>query len=402
IRQFADRAFRRPATKEELNRLNDFYQLRISKGSAPLAAYKDTLKTILCSPGFLYLQPVRQSNRVQPHGVATRLSYFLSSSTPDAQLSESATDQSILDREVRAKHAMRLLNTETRERFVHEFLDSWLNLRTLGEMPPDRALFWQYYAWDLRSDALAETRSFFDDLIQRNASADSLLDSEHAFLNRDLAILYDMPDAVPATDPRPDRIRRVALSDNQRGGLLGQSSVLTVTANGIETSPITRGVWMLENIIGLPTPPPPEDVPAIDPDVRGATSIRNLLEKHRESDACYQCHRRIDPMGFALEAYDPIGVIRSRYTNKSKIDTAGELPSGDRFSDIRQLKQLLLQRKRFVVRTLVERLFAYALGRPLDPINQQYVDAVLQQTQPEGYRLRDLIVAVVKSPLFTQ
>ncbi|MEM9646770.1 MAG: DUF1588 domain-containing protein, partial [Planctomycetota bacterium] len=173
-----------------------------------------------------------------------------------------------------------------------------------------------------------------------------------------------------------------------------------VTANGIETSPVVRGVWMLENILGTPTPSPPDDVPAIDPDVRGASSIRDRLERHREDASCFQCHRRIDPLGFALEAFDPIGRLRTRYENKVSVDTAGQLPSGEKFADMGQLKKHLVERKDFFIRVVTENLITYGLGRRLEPLDRPQVNAICDRVASEDSPMRSLIEEVVVSEMF--
>jgi hypothetical protein len=265
-------------------------------------------------------------------------------------------------------------------------------------MPPDRTTFRDYYADDLQAAMLRETRLFARDLIDRNASVLEFLDAEHSFLNRNLAKLYGIVDRVPAEDGHV--FRRVVLNNPNRGGLLGQGSVLTVTANGIETSPVTRGVWLMENFLGTAPPPPPDDVPPIDPDVRGAKSIRELLAKHRETPACYDCHRRIDPLGFALENFDPIGRWRTRYGRELEIDASGELPDGERFESVAGFKKQLLARSDTFVRALTNRLMTYACGRRMEALDRPEIDRVIERTRREGLGFRSLIEQVVLSDAF--
>jgi hypothetical protein len=316
---------------------------------------------------------------------------------PDASLREIADAQG-LDREALLEQTRRLLADGKSDAMVAGFTDAWLNLRALGEMPPDRDQFWRYYASNLQPDMKQETRTFLRHLIDENASIVRWLDADYSFINRDLAKLYGVVDQVPADDA--DVFRKVVFSDRRRGGLLGQASVLTVSANGIETSPVVRGVWMLENVLGTPPPPPPDDVPAIDPDVRGATSVRDLLEKHRASAACNECHRKIDPLGFALECFDPIGELRTRYENKAAIDTSGKLPSGQAFGGVAELKTLLMQRRAFFARAFTEKLFAYALGRRIELSDRATIDAILERLAANEYPTRELIEQIVISDLF--
>jgi hypothetical protein len=265
-------------------------------------------------------------------------------------------------------------------------------------MAPDRGGFARYYAQNLQPAMKRETQLFTRDLIDRNETIVRFLDSDYTFANRPLARLYGMEDAVEAATGH--EFHRVTFNGPQRGGLLGQGSVLTVSANGIETSPVTRGVWVLENILGTPPAPPPDNVPPIDPDVRGAKSMRELLAKHRDNAACYECHRKIDPLGFALENFDPIGAWRTTYEKGTPIDSSGELPGGQRFQDVGELKKVLVNRKDQFARMLTERLLGYACGRRIEPLDRPAVDRVLVAAKEHNYRFRDLIEQVVLSQTF--
>jgi hypothetical protein len=263
-------------------------------------------------------------------------------------------------------------------------------------MPPDRKDFEKYYAKGLEHAFKVETRLFMRDLIERDASIINFLDAHYSILNQPLATHYGLGDLG---DPaRAHEFRKVALPDSRRGGLLGMGSVLTVSANGIETSPVVRGVFVLENILGTPPPPPPDNVPAIDPDVRGAKTIRELVSKHRESPNCYGCHQKIDPLGFALENFDPVGAWRTSY-GKTPIDTAGELPSGEKFSDVTGLKQVLVKRQNIFARMLTDRLLTYACGRRIGALDDPSVEKIVAELPPRQHGLRSLIEAVVTSEL---
>jgi hypothetical protein len=399
VEQFASRAYRRPIKTSEIDRLMPVYASRIVDGREPFGAFKDTLKTVLCSPAFLYLSPdcAAESDQISQHALASRLSYFLTGSMPDADL-RSLADANRLDRNQLLIQTRRLLKSEKSDGLIAGFTDAWLNLRALGEMPPDRDAFWLYYASDLKPDMKRETQLFLRDLIDADAPITRWLDADYSFINRDLAKLYGVTDQVPPQSAA--EFRKVTFDDRRRGGLLGQASVLTVSANGIETSPVVRGVWMLENVLGMPPPVPPDDVPAIDPDVRGAKSIRDLLDKHRTSAACNECHRKIDPLGFALECYDPIGSIRTRYENKVEIDTSGKLPSGEVFEDVGELKELLLKRKTFFARSFTEKLLAYALGRRIELSDRSEIDAIVDGLSEADYPARSLIERIVLSDVF--
>ena len=400
ISRFASRAFRRPARDDEIDRLMQLVEQRRAQGHSPLQAFKDALKTVLCSPAFLYLQPVEgeQDDAARNFAIASRLSYFLWASMPDERLTQLAESGEIAEPGVLRSEVRRLLSSPKSDAMVDGFLDSWLNLRALGEMPPDRQAFEQYYARGLEDEMREETRRFMRHLIDDNRSILDFLAADYSFVNRDLAKLYEVADQVPAD--RGHQFQQIYFRQPYRGGLLGQASVLTVTANGIETSPVTRGVWLLENILGTPPAPPPDDVPAIDPDVRGATSIRDLLAKHRSTAACNGCHRKIDPLGFALESFDPIGGWRTRYDNKAKIDTSGELPGGQSFEDVAGLKRILLERESFFARLLTQKLLEYAIGRRLEPLDRPAVENIADALAKDNYPLRTLIEEVVASDLF--
>jgi len=404
IRNFATKAFRRPANSTSVDSLIALYDRRVAEGHSPLNAYKDTLKAILCSPEFLYFSPPNETEgqRLDDFALAERLAYFLTSSMPDERLFELAAAGRLHEPSVLRDEARRLLAEDDSDRFIADFLDNWLKLRSLGSMPPDMQKFRDYYAAGLEAEMKQETQLFVRNLIDRNESTLALLNANYSFVNRDLAKLYGVEDQIPAE--QAGEFHRVVFRNRSRGGLLGQASVLTVTANGIETSPVVRGVWLLENILGTPTPPPPDDVPAIDPDVRGATTIRDQLDKHRQLATCNQCHRKIDPLGFALEGFDPIGRARTHYDSRRRIpiETSGVLPGGKEFSGPAELKTLLLDQQEFFVRTVTNRLLTHALGRHPEASDRGAIDSLLANLRAENYPLQDLLLEIVSSDLFQQ
>lgn len=399
LQSFATRAYRRPATQDEVDRLVAVAEKRVSTGHSPLDGFKAALKAALCSPGFVYLSQETQgdSKKLGGYALASRLSYFLWSTMPDDELIKLAASGEVTKPEVLLAQTRRMLKDKRSDAFVAGFLDSWLNLRNLGGMPPDRKEFEEYYAKGFQDAFNTETRLFMRDLIDRDASLVNFLDSDYSFLNQPLATHYELGElGVPA---KAHEFRKVSFKTDKRGGLLGMGSVLTITANGIETSPVTRGVFLLENILGTPPPPPPDDVPAIDPDVRGAKSIRELLSKHRESPNCYGCHQKIDPLGFALENFDAIGDWRPRI-GKTKIDSSGELPSGEKFEDVAGLKKILVQRKDLFARMLTERLLTYACGRRMEALDEATIERIVADLPKREYGLRSLIESVITSEPF--
>jgi hypothetical protein len=398
LTRFASRAYRRPAEAEEIDRLMRLISLRRQSGRSPLEAYRDGLSAVLCAPGFLY-QEERGNARLSPYALASRLSYFLWSSMPDQQLLDLAAAGKSHEPAVLTAQAQRLLADSRSAAFIDGFLDSWLTLRDLGSMPPDRSKFDDYYRFDLASAMQHETRLFTRHLLDNNQSIVNFLDSDFTFVNKVLAKHYGLE------PPQGSGFERVSLRDRRRGGLLGQASVLTVTANGIDTSPVVRGVWLLENIFGTPPSPPPPDVEPLDPDIRGATTIREQLQKHRSVASCYDCHRKIDPPGFALENFDAIGTWREHYGQSDgktalAIDSSGQYPDGQEFADIVGLKALLTARVDPFARCLTEKLLAYSLGRTLEAGDRPHVDRIVADAKAKGYGLKDLLLLIAQSEPF--
>ncbi|MBL8210675.1 MAG: DUF1592 domain-containing protein [Bryobacterales bacterium] len=399
LERFAGRAYRRPARPDEVGRLMAVVGKRKQQGRSDWDAFKDGLKAAMASPAFLYLSETDSTKgRLPADALASRLSYFLWSSMPDAELRRAASDGSLLRPDVLQAQVARLLVSPRSQAFVEGFLDSWLNLRALGDMPPDRDQFERYYAADLQAAMKKETQLFLRYLLDQNRSVLEFVNSDTTFVNKPLAQLYGLKETF--APEQAHLFRQVRLSDPVRGGLLGQGSVLTVSANGIETSPVTRGIWVLENILGTPPAPPPDNVPPIDPDVRGAKSIRDLLSKHRENATCFACHQKIDPLGFALENFDPIGAWRTKYPNGATVDAAGQLTDGKAFRDLGELKKILADRKTEFTRMLASRLLTYACGRRMEPADRPRLDRIVERAAAKGYGFRDLLEQAVLSDIF--
>ena len=401
VREFASRAFRRPVKTVEVEHYAAFIRERIRNGEAPGRAIKWGLAAVLTSPRFLHLDEGddEKEAKLKPFELASRLSYFLWSSMPDAPLLQAAMSGKLSEREELARQVQRMLRDDKARAFVEHFTDCWLRIDLLGSMPPDSKTFETYYRDRLEPLFKQETRLFFADLLKKNGSILNLLDSDYTFLNDALAAHYGIRGV------EGEHFRRAALlPEHRRGGLLGQGSVLTLTANGIETSPVVRGVWVLENLLGAPPPPPPPDVEPIEPDTRGVTTIRQQLDKHRNVAACADCHQKIDPAGFALEFFDPIGGYRSRYPARrgkgAPVDGAGKLPSGESFEDERGLKRLLLARKERFAEALTEKLLTYATGRSMTFRDQPEIKKLAGECGENGYGLRDLMIAIVVSETF--
>ncbi|MEM1225163.1 MAG: DUF1592 domain-containing protein [Planctomycetota bacterium] len=405
LQAFAHRAFRRPLENTDRVRIESLYQQRLDEGATPRQAALDTVKLILCSPSFLYLQELTDDGDTQlnDHDLATRIAYALWAAPPDDRLMALADEGRLGDDAVLRREVRRMLSDDRIDAFAEAFLDNWLGLRDIGSAPPSRPKNKDYYGRNLPVAMKDEVRLFFRDLLDRNASALDLLSSQHTFVNVDLAELYGLPDAE--TLRQADGFRRVSLPDaNQRGGLLGMAAVLTVSANGVETSPVTRGVWVLENVLGDTPPPPPDEVPAIDASIAGAKTIREKLARHREDQACNVCHRKIDPMGFSLETFDPIGRWRDRYRpdkgTQVEVDASGRFPSGELYANFAEFKEILLAtRTEPFLRHLVETLLAYTTGRLMEPVDRYAVDDILLVADAAENGLRSLVENALLSPI---
>ena len=360
-----------------------------------MRALRTGYAAILCSPRFLYL--VEEPGLLDQYALAARLSYFLWSAMPDDRLRAHAAAGRLSDTEVLQAEVGRLLDDPRADAFVLHFAERWLRLDKLSESPPEHGgPFRIYHDRQLERHLVAQTSAFFGDLLARNGPLDDLIHSEYTFLNEPIATTFYRRD-----DVRGEFLRRVPTNDPRRGGILTQPSVMTATANGVDTSPVVRGVWLLESVLGTPPAPPPPDVEPLPPDLRGAASIREQLELHREQETCASCHRKIDPLGFAFENFNPIGQWRERYPGtKAPIDPSSTFPERLPIEDIVGLKQHLLGRRELVARSLAETMLAYASGRLLEPTDRGEVDRVVAGLADRGYGLRDLVRLVVASELF--
>ena len=404
---FAAKAYRRPLQDTDRASVRAMYEKRIAEKASSRQAALDVVKLILCSPSFLYLSEVTQEGdrRLQPYDLATRLAYALWAAPPDETLFASAASGKLTSDAELKKQIDRLLGDDRLEGFINGFLDSWLNLRELGGMPPPRESNRAYYAEDLPASMKTEARLFFRDMLKDDLPVTQFLRADHTFVDKKLAKLYDLPEQK--TLRLADGFQKVSLKgDTHRGGLLGMAAVLTVSANGVETSPVIRGAWVSENILGVKPPPPPDVVPAIEPDVSGTTTIRERLAKHSTDRACAECHRKIDPLGFSLESFDPVGRWRVTYAKPKKgpapkIDTAGEFASGEKYPDFAGFRDLLHdKRDEQFTRHLIRSLLAYSTGRLMEPTDEFAVDRIHKKVKEQGLGLRSLVVECLTSDVF--
>ncbi len=413
---FLKKAYRRPVPEGEVERFAKVADQAMAAGYSFTDAMISAYSAVLVSPAFVTLE--EQLGHLDSYALASRLSYFLWNTEPDAALMQLAAGNRLQDPAVLRAQTMRLLEDERSQRFVTAFLDYWLDLRKLNNVSPDENLYPDYYLDDyLVESAGDETRAFFTAMLRDNLPARNVVASDFAMLNERLADLYGIPGVQGSA------LRRVALpADSVRGGMVTQASVLKVTANGTTTSPVLRGVWINERILGRLVPPPPSGVPPVEPDVRGTKTIRDQLAQHRSQTFCKSCHARIDPPGFALESFDVAGAGREKYRavgGEGKraegvgknghlfefryalpVDPSGTLPDGRLFADVRELKNLLLADERQIARNLASQLVVYATGSPVRFGDRPRLEAILDRTKNSGYGTADLIDAVIQSELF--
>jgi hypothetical protein len=395
--EFAQRAFRRPVTSAEVQPYIDFVYRSLDDGESFATALRGGYRGLLCSPRFMYFQEL--PGKLDDYAVASRLSYLVWNSMPDAELFRLADSGSLTDRSILDGQVQRMLVDPRGKNFVKDFADQWLDLSEIDFTEPDRRMFGKF---DLvvQSAMLAETQAFLQTLIDEDLSATQLIDSDFTYLNSRLARYYQL-EGVSG-----DTLQRVTLpEDSVRGGLLGQGAILKVTANGTTTSPVIRGVWVSERLLGKEIPSPPNGVPAIEPDIRGAKTIREQLAKHKSIDACASCHKHIDPPGFALENFDPAGNWRSRYLTSSRkpgaeVDASYELPDGRAFNDINQFRKRILENPEVLAHNFVIHLITYGTGAPVQFSDRQQIDQIVEATAKSSYGFRSLISATVTSPIF--
>jgi hypothetical protein len=415
LREFLRQACRRPAGEAELKRFLPVIKSALRQGNSFTDAMLAGYTAVLCSPGFLYLE--EKPGPLDGYALGERLAYFLWNSPPDDELRRVAARGRLRDPVVLRAQTERLLADPKSERFVEAFLDYWLDLRKIASTAPDSGLYPDYYLDDLLSEsALEETRLFFAELLHNDLPARNLVAADFAMLNERLARHYGLPAVAGVA------VRHVPLPEGSpRGGLLTQASVLKVTANGTTTSPVVRGAWVMERILGERPPPPPPGVPAVEPDIRGAVTIRQQLDQHRALPSCSACHAKIDPAGFALENFDVLGGWRDTYRAQGKgvaevgigkggqkfafhagpaVDASGELPDGRKFNDIREFKRLLLDNEKQIARNLARQLTAYATGAPARFSDRSEIEHVLQRAGSSHFGVRSLMCELVQSELF--
>jgi hypothetical protein len=413
LERFATRAYRRPATKDEVERLVNFALDAEKKGDRWEAAVGLAMQAGLCSPKFLFRVELdhrpgdKGPHPIDDYQLASRLSYFLWNTMPDDELFALAGAKQLhanLEAQVR-----RLLKDPKASALVESFAVQWLQLRPLQNHTPDPELF-DDFSDKLRADMLTETELFFGEILKEDRSILDLIDSNYSFVNERLARHYGVE--YPGKSNRfggfggrrrfggNEKFEKVIFKNGERGGLLTQASILTVNSNPTRTNPVKRGKWVLEQLLGTPPPPPPPDVPELPENKEKLQgTLRQRLEQHRKDPACANCHAKMDPLGLAFENYDAIGRFRAK-EDGAEIDPSGVLPNGQKFNGPAELKKILLEKKDLFSRCLTEKMLTYAIGRGLDYYDKSAVDRIVAALAKNDYRFSTLVVEICKSDPF--
>jgi hypothetical protein len=415
LRRFVKLAAREPVSEDDLQMFDALIAQRLEKGSPFSEAMLAGYEAFLASGDFIYLHEPGAAD--DQFAIASRLSHFLTNTRPDEHLLQLARENRLRDPQTLREETMRLIAGEGFERFVNNFTDYWLNLRQIRRDDPDIRLFPEYRFDEYLVESMdRETRTFFTAMIRENFPASVLIKADFVFANDRLAKHYQLPPLSGSV------MRKVALPPGSPfGGLLTQAAVLKVSANGTTTSPVVRGAWIMERLLGQPPPPPPPSVPAVEPDIRGAKAIRDLLARHTKEKSCAGCHAKFDPVGLALENFDILGGWRTRYrgleegervtgidraghdfsyTLAAPVDPTGQLIDGRTFKDVNDLKTILAANPRQLGRNLLQQFTVYATGTPVRYSDRREIESTLDACAPDGYRVRDLLLALIQSPIF--
>ena len=400
IEHFAPRIFRRPTAKDGVQSFLELAIPAIEEGRDFVDVLRIPLRSMLSSPQFLLFKG--EAGRLDHFAFANRISYFLWKSMPDEELFALAQNGGLSDDKEVTRQVDRMLNDEKSSRFVRDFLGQWLRLNKVNATTPDATLYPEYD--ELLGSAIPkETEFFFSEMLTENLSLGNLIESDFTFVNSRLATHYGIPNVTG------QHFRRFDLpADSPRGGILTHAAILKTTANGTVTSPVIRGNFVLTNFLGTPPLPPPPSVGSIEPDTQGKTTIRDVLAAHRSIPQCNQCHREIDPPGFALESFDPIGGFRTnyratagkQYTNGLAVDASGVTADGRTFADISEFKRHLLEMKEQVARNFISQLVVYSTGGEVQFADREELEAILARTREDDFPVRDIVHEVIQSAMF--
>ena len=400
LRGFAERAYRRPLEEAELDRLFNLMVIAWQKGSDPDEIFKTAVTALLASPQFLFRVELDPSpddedgiRKLSDFELASRLSYFLWSSMPDERLFELARGGQLSEPNMLAAEAKRLLADPKAAALVENFAGQWLQLRDVDVLNPDPEQF-AVFDDELRSSMRRETELFFESVMREDRSLLEFLSADYTYVNERLARHYGMKDV------RGNEFRRVA-AGNGRRGVLTHASILMLTSNPTRTSPVKRGKWILDNILGEAPPPPPPNVPELDAEAETFGSLREQMQQHRSNESCAVCHRKMDTLGFGLENFDAIGAWREK-DGRFDIDPSGALPGGRQFDGPTDLMAILVDEKKDAFcRCLTEKMLSYALGRGLDSYDRCAVKSIVKALHENEYRFHTLVTQIVTSEPFT-
>ena len=400
VERLAHRAYRRPVSSSEVVQLTSLVTSVQKETGSFEEGLAVAIQAILMSPNFLFrveklpASTTASSRQLSQHELASRLSYFLWSSMPDDALLLAADKGKLARPDVLEAQVRRMLLDSKSQSLVDNFGGQWLQVRKLESVKPDGKRFPEFDEY-LRLSMARETQVFFASIIREDRSILDFIDADYSYLNERLARFYKIPNV---TGPE---FRKVSFDpESHRGGLLTQASVLTISSYANRTSPVLRGKWVLENLVGAPPPPPPPDVPNLDEAKIGKTSsMREQLEQHRKNAICASCHSRMDPLGFGLENFDAIGAWRSK-DGEFTIDSSGTLPDGNSFSGPQGLKAILKQKPDAFAECLTRKLMIYALGRGLEPADEDVVKEIVKSVSANNYRFSSLIMGIVESQAF--
>jgi hypothetical protein len=394
LKHFASRAWRRPVTEAEVNRLLLLTRVARDAGDAPDVGMRLALKAVLASPSFLFRVEAdpKETGPISPWELATRLSYFLWSSMPDEGLFQLAEQGKLREPGVLEAQVKRMLKDPKSTALADNFAMQWLNLRGLSAFSPDPRRF-PGVNRGLLEDMAEESRQFFLHVKDSDASILDFLTGQYTFVNEALAKHYGLKDV------RGKEFRKVSLADTPRAGVLTHASVLSVTSNPTRTSPVKRGKWILDNILGTPPPPAPPDVPELEEKGELRGSLREQMEQHRKDPGCASCHARMDPLGFGYENFDAVGRWRTR-DGKHAIDPSGELPDGSKFKGPAELRTILLARKDLFAKCFAEKMLTYALGRGTERSDRCFIEEIAKKVAANEYKFSVVVLEIVKSDPF--
>lgn len=398
---YLTKVFRRPVSSEEVAKYAAFVKQEVNAGRRVEDGLHLAVRASLISPSFIYRE--QGAGELSQNELASRISYFLTSAPPDFKLREQADKGNLSESGNLRKHAARLLDSSESQKFIQDFTAQWLDTEALDSIMPDPKLFKKFNGTHVKA-MKDEVESTFREILSRNLSCRDFIDPDFIFTNESIgAEIYQLK-KLPKTGKK--KVARVAIPrGTHQGGILSMPAVMMATANGVDTQPVLRGVWILENVLGTPPPEPPKNVPALPPDTAGAKDPRDKLKLHMASASCKSCHEDIDPMGFVLESFDPVGRWRSSYPKIGKakalaIDSSATMADGTKLKDVRDLKKFLVENPQYFTGCLARKLMTYATGRQLNYREKKVIGDIVSKNIAAGNKFKDLLLDLIDSEVF--